>query len=74
MPIEVREDESVSTLLEHSAEKGEHYLFGLLGFLSWIFFVLAGVLVVVFVVMYVMAWNSMRAGSSMAHKPQVDDN
>jgi len=74
IPIEVREDESVVTMLENEAGKGEVVVVSVLGWLSSIFFFLSGLLLVVFVAMYVMALNSMRGGSSMQHKPQVDDH
>ena len=74
IPIEVREDESVTTLLEHGAEKGEFYLITVIGLLSSLFFLLSALLLVYFVFLYFQAWNSMRAGSSNRHKPQVDDS
>lgn len=64
VPIEVREDESLSTAFEHTAEKSEFYLITIVGFLSKLFFFLAGGLFVYFIILYILAWNGMRGGGS----------
>lgn len=69
IPIEVREDESVATIIAHEAEKTEFYLITIIGWLSWLFFLASGALLVAFIFMFIAAWNGMRGGSSSKHKP-----
>jgi hypothetical protein len=67
IPIEVREDESVVTVLEHQAEKTEFYLITIVGWISWLCFAASGLMLVAFICMYFMAWNGMRGGASNKH-------
>ena len=72
VPIEVREDESITTNITIVAKESSNYFFSFIGFLSTLFFIQALILGLVFGYMYFTAWKAMQ-GSSNRHQAQVDE-
>jgi hypothetical protein len=63
IPMEVREDESITTALASNVKETTFYFTALIGWMSSLMFFIGACLTAYFIFLYAVGWNSMRAGS-----------